>query len=147
MAVPLKDNWFAAGAAILTQIKAQCPQFVKVSDAPSLDALGKVLTGITPSAYVIPGPFAGGEANPRQTWYVAVHVRNVAQIAEGSGLLLEAGALLSAVLAALAQFVPGPEFSPLFFPTEDHRYPDVGQGVYILTYATYIEPDFWPYYR
>lgn len=146
MATTLAENWFAAGAAVLERLQAQCPQFKRHVYAPSLDSLGPLLTGVFPSAFVIPGAFTGGDANPRQTWYVAIHARNVQQIAEGAGLLLESGALVSAVLQALAGFVPGPEFSPLFMPTEDHRYPDVGQGVYILTYATLVEPDFWPYY-
>jgi len=141
----LAENWFAAGSAILARLQARCPDFKRVSYAPSLDALPKVLGGVHPAAYVVPGPLSGG-APPRQTWYVAVHARNVEAIAEGTGLMDEAGALVSSVLAALAHFEPGPEFGPLFLPNEDHRYPDLGQGVYVLTYATQIEPDFWPYY-
>ena len=60
--------------------------------------------------------------------------------------MLEAGALISSVMQALAGFVPGPEFSPLFMPAESHEFPDVGEGLYVLTYATRIEPDFWPFY-
>ena len=142
----LTDNWFAAGAAILDQLETECgTNFRRIAFAPSLDVLGRILTGITPAVYVVPGPLAGG-VPPRQTWYVVIQARNVEQIAEGAGLLEEAGALVSAVLAALAHFVPGTEFSALFMPTEDHRTPDVGQGLYILTYAVQIEPDFWPYY-
>lgn len=140
----LAENWFAAGLAILARLQSECPDFKRVATAPSLDVLGRHLTGVTPAVYVVPGPLGGG-APPRQTWYVVVHARNVEAIAEGAGLLTEAGALVSSVLAALAHFVPGAEFGPLFMPTEDHRYPDIGQGLYILTYATDIEPDFWPY--
>lgn len=143
---PLAENWFAAGSAILARLQSQCPAFKRHGYAPSLDVLPKVLGGVFPAIYVIPGPLSGGQAAPQQTWYVAIHARNVEQIAEGAGLMAEAGALVSSVLAALAHFEPGPEFGPLFFPSEDHRYPDVGQGVYILTYATRLEPDFWPFY-
>lgn len=140
----LAENFFAAGLSIVGQLQAECPDFKRHSSAPSLDVLGRHLTGVTPAVYVVPGPLSGGTP-PRQTWYVVVHARNVEAIAEGAGLLAEAGALVSSVLAALAHFVPGPEFGPLFLPSEDHRYPDVGQGLYIITYATQIEPDFWPY--
>lgn len=143
----LAENWFAAGEAILEHLRTNCPQFKRWAYAPSLDVLGTLLSGVFPSVFVIPGPFSGGEAQPRQTWYVAIHARNVEQIAEGAGLLLEAGALVSAVMTALVYFEPGPEFGPLYLPTEDHRHPEVGQGVYILTYAIHIEPDHWPYYR
>lgn len=145
MAATLAENWFAAGIAILERLKEACPQFVRHAYAPSLDVLGRVLTGVTPAVYVVPGPCTGG-AGARQTWYVAIHARQVEGAAEGSGLMAEAGALVSAVLDALKHFDPGPEFASLFMPPEDHRYPDVGQGVYILSYATEIEPDFWPYY-
>lgn len=141
----LGENWFAAGSAILAQLQTQCPAFRRHGYAPSLDVLPRILGGVHPAVYVIPGPLAGGTP-PRQTWYVAVHARNVAEVAEGTGLMEEAGALVSSVLDALAHFEPGPEFSSLFMPAEDHRHPDVGQGVYVLTYATQIEPDFWPYY-
>lgn len=141
----LAQNWFAAGSAILARLQAQCPSFKRAGYAPSLDVLGRVLTGVTPAVYVVPGPLAGATP-PRQTWYVAIHARNVEHLAEGSGLMDEAGALVSSVLAALAHFEPGSEFGALFLPAEDHRYPDVGQGLYILTYAVQIEPDFWPYY-
>lgn len=141
----LTQNWFAAGSAILARLQSQCPGFARYGYAPSLDVLGRLLTGVTPAVYVVPGPLSGATP-PRQTWYVALHARNVEQIAEGGALMDEAGALVSSVLAALANFVAGPEFGPLFFPTEDHRYPDVGQGLYVLTYLTQLEPDFWPYY-
>lgn len=141
----LVENWFAAGSAILARLQSQCPVFRRHGYAPSLDVLPDVMRGVHPAVYVVPGPLSGGTP-PRQTWYVAVHARNVEAIAEGAGLMEEAGALVSSVLAALAHFEPGPEFGPLFLPNEDHRYPDVGQGIYILTYATQIEPDFWPYY-
>lgn len=141
----LAENWFAAGLAILARLKAECPAFKRHASAPSLDVLGRHLTGVTPAVYVVPGPTAG-RAPPRQTWYVVIHARNVEAIAEGAGLLEEAGALASAVLAALAHFEPGSEFGPLFLPDEDHRHPDVGQGLIVFTYATQIEPDFWPYY-
>ncbi|MDG4595481.1 MAG: hypothetical protein P9F75_07275 [Candidatus Contendobacter sp.] len=141
----LRENWFAAGSAILARLQAQCAVFKLHATAPSLDVLGKLLTGITPAVYVVPGPSAGG-VPPRQTWYVAVHARNVERLAEGSGLMDEAGAMVSRVMAALAHFEPGEEFAPLALPSEDHRYPDVGQGLYILTYVVQIEPNFWPYY-
>ena len=141
----LTENWFAAGAAILERLQGQCPAFQRIAYAPSLDVLTKLLGAVCPAAYVIPGALSGGTP-PRQTWYVAIHARNVEMAAEGLGLLNEAGALVSSVMAALAHFVPGPEFGALFMPNEDHRYPDVGQGLYILTYATQIEPEFWPYY-
>lgn len=141
----LADNWFAAGSAILAQIQAQCPAFARVAYAPSLDLIAKLLPGVAPAAFVVPGPVQVQQP-PKQTWYVAMLARNVESVAEGGALMNEAGALVSAVMAALANFVPGPEFGPLFFPLEDHRYPDVGQGVYILTYAVLIEPEFWPYY-
>ena len=143
----LQDNWFAAGVAILEQIKKECPRFKRHSFAPSLFLVKTVLAGVFPSVCLIPGPLSGGEANPQQAWFVAIYARNVEQIAEGTGLMREAGALISSVMQALAGFVPGPEFSPLFMPTESHEFPDVGQGIYVLTYATRIEPDFWPYYR
>ena len=143
--VPLADNWFTAGAAILARLQSQCPSFKRIGYAPSLDVLAKVLTGIAPAVYVVPGPGRGGSA-PRQTFYVAVYAHNVSEIAQGDGLMDEAGARVSSVLAALAHFEPGPEFGALFLPDEDHRYPDVGQGLYILTYVVQIEPDFWPYY-
>ncbi|MFZ1326225.1 MAG: hypothetical protein WAT67_09445 [Candidatus Contendobacter sp.] len=146
MAVTLEQNWFAAGAAIMERLQTGCPQFTRHAFAPSLELLKAHLTGVFPAVIVVPGPFSGGQANPQQTWFVFVHARNVEKIAEGAGLLLEAGALISAVLKALAGFVPGPEFSPLFMPTESHEFPDVGQGLYGLTYATRIEPDFWPFY-
>ena len=143
---PLRENWFTAGAALLKQLRAECPQFQRYAYAPSLDLVHKLLAGKFPTVFVVPGPLSGGEAAPRQTWYVIVYARNVEKIDEGSGLLLEAGALVSAVLNALSGFVPGPEFSPLYMPDESHRYPDIGQGLYMLTYATRIEPDFWPSY-
>lgn len=141
----LEQNFFAAGSAILARLQSECPAFKRHGYAPSLDALPRVLGGVFPAVYVVPGPLSGG-APPRQTWHVAVHARNVETVAEGAGLMDEAGALVSSVMAALAHFEPGPEFGSLFMPNEDHRHPDVGQGVYVLTYATRIEPDFWPYY-
>lgn len=138
----LAENWFVAGSAILARLQSQCPAFKRHGYAPSLDVLVRLLTGVTPGVYVIPGPLTP----PRQTWYVAIHAHNVEKIVEGTGLMDEAGALVSRVLAALAHFVPGDEFSALFMPTEDHRYPDVGQGLYILTYIVQLEPDFWPYH-
>lgn len=141
----LTDNWFAAGEAIQAQLQAAVPTLRSVGYAPALNVLGKLLTMPTPAAYVVPGALSGSEP-PRQTWYVAIHARNVANLVQGEGLMNEAGALISQVLAALAHFVPGPEFGPLFLPSEDHHYPDVGQGVYVLTYATLIEPEFWPLY-
>lgn len=142
----LLENWFTAGAALLKQLRAECPQFQRYAYAPSLDLVHKLLAGKFPTVFVVPGPLAGGESNPRQIWYVLVYARNVEKIDEGAGLLLEAGALVSAVLHALAGFVPGPEFGPLYLPDESHRYPDLGQGLYMLTYAVRIEPDFWPFY-
>ena len=142
----LTDNWFAAGLAILEQLQTECgTAFTRIASAPSLDTLGRTLTGVTPAVYVVPGPLSGG-VPPQQTWYVVVHAHQVEQIAAGVGLLAEAGALISVVLAALAHFVPGPEFGALRMPAEDHRHPDPGQGLYILTYAVALEPEFWPYY-
>ncbi len=141
----LRENFFVAGVAIMDQLKSQCGETFKRYDyAPSIAALAKLLSGVFPAAFVIPGPLATG-VDPRQTWYVAIYVRNVEGGPAAAGLMSEAGALVSAVMIALARFVPGDEFGPLYIPDEQHLFPDIGQGVFGLTYTTQIEPEFWPF--
>lgn len=119
-------DYFAVGAAIQTRLRdaSQALGLLAVDDlAPLADAIsgaqdGDIIKRIlplvprSPAAFVgydtevMAQEFEGGGHMPMQRWLVVLAVKNAADTAKGSGVLLEAGPLILNVIQSLTGWRP-----------------------------------------
>ncbi len=144
MAQTLTQNFFAVGTEIIAELKeitSPVDLSTRVFYCPSVQTIGKLLVKGAPAVFVIPGRFT--PTNQKQQWIIALYERDVTAITEGDGVINSAGELVSAIMNKLNFFVPIDEAGPLKLPSEEHQYPDVGEGIFLMTFEITLEPDFY----
>lgn len=135
------DNQFSLKNIIIERLKAALPTHVAIIPLPPLAGLldeQKVAsTQPTPSVHLwlkshLPGERRGNARFIYQEWYVAVVVRNVANIRSGEDAELEAGQLINLVLDALDGWRPKP-----LIEDEDVNHPVYGEMDWVASYDAY----------
>ena len=140
------SNYLSAGTAIVNRLQQSVTALRGVyQDLSMTDVMERLQ--VAPAAHVIySGDRTSGEAGQGlaraaiQQWKVILIVRNVSDQLGGSGVIDEAGTLISAIAMALKGWQPSSEHRPLQWSSSEATPPQlpVGVGVYTLTFETTV---------
>ncbi|MBF0193483.1 MAG: hypothetical protein HQL71_02955 [Magnetococcales bacterium] len=134
------NNYFAAEALILNQLKNLENEFKLISTTRSLKELINHPSP-TPALFLIydgqePFMAAGKEQVVDQQWLLVIVVRCARQTAAGAYERLEAGPLINTIATALIGWQPNNDFGPLALTTAPGPVYNNGYGYYQVRFST-----------